>query len=103
MSWVPTVAVSKVDPWPGTVRVVRNMTDQYQEYEPKRGVCSADETDTVFCSYMGRGNRRNIVFGREFAIHVMECSECGRTYEHVNGGYEFCPHCGRHIMEVRDD
>ena len=27
--------------------------------------------------------------------HVMECDMCGRTYEHVNGDYEYCPRCGR--------
>lgn len=27
--------------------------------------------------------------------HVMECDMCGCTYEHVNGGYPRCPHCGR--------
>ena len=58
---------------------------------------TADETETVLCSYKGRGNT---VFGRDFAIHVMECSECGRTYEHVSGNYEFCPHCGRRIVGV---
>ena len=25
--------------------------------------------------------------------HVMECSECGHTHEHVNGSYRYCPHC----------
>ena len=40
--------------------------------------------------------------GGEFChIHVMECSACGHTYEHVNGDYEFCPRCGRRI--VRED
>ena len=98
MSYVPTVAVSKVDPWPHEVRVVRNMTNQHQEYEPKRGVCSADETDTLECVFDGIGH-----YGKRVTIHVMECSECGRTYEHVNGDYEYCPHCGRHIVEMRDD
>ena len=28
-------------------------------------------------------------------IHVLECSACGRTCEHVNGSYPRCPHCGR--------
>lgn len=27
-------------------------------------------------------------------IHVLECSECGETCEHVNGSYPRCPHCG---------
>lgn len=36
-------------------------------------------------------------YGKRVTIHVMECSECGRTYEHVNGDYEYCPRCGRRI------
>lgn len=31
-------------------------------------------------------------------IHVMECSSCGRTFEHVSGVYEFCPRCGRKVV-----
>lgn len=27
-------------------------------------------------------------------IHVLECSACGETCEHVNGAYPRCPHCG---------
>ena len=27
-------------------------------------------------------------------IHVLECSACGHTCEHVNGSYPRCPHCG---------
>ena len=27
-------------------------------------------------------------------IHVLECSACGKTCEHVNGSYPKCPHCG---------
>lgn len=33
-------------------------------------------------------------YGERLTVHVMECPECGRTYEHVNGDYEYCPHCG---------
>lgn len=36
--------------------------------------------------------------GERVTIHVMECSKCGRTYEHVNGNYEFCPRCGRKLV-----
>ena len=56
--------------------------------------CQADETDTweCVCDEIGR-------YGKRLTVHVMECSECGRTYEHVNGGYEHCPHCGRRIVK----
>ena len=32
-------------------------------------------------------------------VHVMECDECGGTYEHANGDYEHCPRCGRKTVE----
>jgi hypothetical protein len=54
--------------------------------------CRAEETSTIPC-YDSKG----------ITIHVMECSECGRTYEHVNGDYDYCPHCGRHIVREVDE
>ena len=59
------------------------------------GTCTADETETweCVCDQIGR-------YGKRVTVHVMECSECGHTYEHVNGDYEFCPHCGRRVVEV---
>ena len=59
--------------------------------------CQADETDTWECVCDGIGH-----YGERVTVHVMECPECGRTYEHVNGDYEYCPHCGRRIVEVAD-
>lgn len=53
---------------------------------------TVDETDTweCVCDQFGR-------YGKRVTIHVIECSACGGTYEHVNGGYEFCPRCGRRV------
>lgn len=56
--------------------------------------CQADETDTWECVCDGIGH-----YGKRVTVHVMECSECGHTYEHVNGSYEYCPHCGRRIVK----
>ena len=53
------------------------------------GTCEADETETIKALYNDNHHIRHIT------IHVMECTECGHTYEHVNGDYEYCPHCGR--------
>lgn len=61
----------------------------------RTGACTADETDTWECVCDGIGR-----YGKRVTVHVMECSECGHTYEHVNGDYEFCPHCGRRVVEV---
>ena len=47
--------------------------------ELKRGTCRLEETES-FPSERG-------------TVHVLECSECGRECEHVNGDYEHCPHC----------
>lgn len=55
-----------------------------------RGECVADETDTIKCVAAD---------GSHLTVHVMECSACGHTYEHVNGDYEYCPHCGRRVSE----
>lgn len=33
-------------------------------------------------------------------IHVLECSACGETCEHVNGAYPRCPHCGAHAKDA---
>lgn len=52
-----------------------------------------DETETIYLSDEGYRHGATVV------IHVMECSECGRTYEHVNGDYEYCPHCGTAIEQ----
>ena len=62
----------------------------------RTGTCIADETETISV----RGDTRGYYFDKHFTIHVIECSECGHAYEHVNGDYEFCPHCGRRVVEV---
>ena len=48
-----------------------------------------DETDTIECVCKDAGCE-----GMRVTVHQMECPTCGRTYEHVNGDYSFCPHCG---------
>lgn len=60
-----------------------------------RGTCRADETDTLDCVCDGIGR-----YGQRVTVHVMECSACGGTYEHVNGAYEFCPRCGRKVVDA---
>lgn len=54
------------------------------------GMCHAEETEHVYISWQD---------GRRLTIHVMECDACGGTYEHVNGGYEFCPRCGAKVVD----
>lgn len=55
------------------------------------GTCKADETDLIpfVCA--------DCDSSEVDYIHVMECSACGGTFEHVNGSYEFCPRCRRRI------
>jgi len=59
--------------------------------------CEADETDTWECVRDDLGG-----YGKTMTVHVMECTECGHTYEHVNGDYEFCPRCGRKREDVSE-
>ena len=47
------------------------------------GDCELEETD--YC-YAGE-------------VRVIECSACGQTCEHINGSYEYCPHCGRKAVK----
>lgn len=47
------------------------------------GTCKPVETETL----------------ENVTAHVMECDECGGTYEHVNGAYPRCPHCGAKVVE----
>ena len=61
------------------------------------GTCHADETETFECVCDGIGH-----YGKRLTVHVMECSECGSTYEHVNGAYEYCPRCGARIEVVEE-
>jgi len=56
------------------------------------GTCEADDTDLM---PFVRADSDDLGVGY---IHVMECSVCGGTYEHVNGSYEFCPRCGRKVV-----
>ncbi|MBQ9002157.1 MAG: Lar family restriction alleviation protein [Eggerthellaceae bacterium] len=39
------------------------------------------------------------VYTAHETVHVLECSACGETCEHVNGGYPRCPHCGRKAVK----
>lgn len=57
--------------------------------------CRADETDTWECVRDDLGG-----YGKTMTVHVMECTECGHVYEHVNGDYEYCPRCGRKRRDV---
>jgi len=49
----------------------------------------SDETEAIECLADDPWH-----YGERITVHVMECKECGGTYEHVNGDYEFCPRCG---------
>ena len=59
------------------------------------GTCEADETETIKCWVKCEDEPST---DHMDLIHVMECSACGGTYEHINGSYEFCPRCGRKVV-----
>ena len=50
------------------------------------------EKSTVLIETNSYSNPREV-------IHVLECSACGRTCEHVNGSYPRCPHCGAKVVD----
>ena len=54
-------------------------------------------TETLECVCDGIGS-----YGKMVTIHVMECPEFGRTYDHVNGDYERCPHCGTKFRTLEE-
>lgn len=74
----------------GVDRIILN-TSQLgkQVFVPERSECHADEAETIECIR---------IRGRRLTVHVMECSACGRTYEHVNGPYEYCPRCRAEVV-----
>ena len=72
-------------------------TDARPTQVESSGTCEADETDTWECVCDGIGN-----YGKRLTVHVMECTECGHVYEHVNGDYEYCPRCGRKRRDVEE-
>ena len=65
--------------------MVSCIDEEYEDaYEKERaelgsGTCKLEETE----SYPSEHGM----------VHVLECSNCGRECEHVNGDYEHCPHC----------
>ena len=65
----------------------------YTNGERTNGTCQADETETIECVCDDVWH-----YGKRLTLHVMECSECGHTYEHVNGSYEYCPRCGAKVV-----
>ena len=59
------------------------LAEWLEELRDLRGGCQLEETETL----------------ENVTAHVLECSECGRTCEHVNGDYPRCPYCGRMVRE----
>ena len=66
---------------------VRNAASEAfeRELDAELGECVLEEVDSYSSPYE--------------AIHVLECSVCGETCEHVNGAYPRCPHCGRKAVK----
>lgn len=58
---------------------------------------STDEIQTIEYSRVVKGAKPEHI-----TVHIMKCNRCGHTYEHVNGDYERCPHCGAVFGEVKE-
>ena len=91
-----SVEAYPTDMFPDTLLVKHVFLTPEQAIEATlgRGECGADETETISV----RGDTWGTYFDKHMTIHVMECSACGGTYEHVNGSYEFCPRCGAKVV-----
>lgn len=98
---LPEIAWSWDDSWPDYLSVAHDTHGEWRTYVPEAtlgaGTCEADETDTWECVRDDLGG-----YGKPLTVHVMECTECGHVYEHVNGDYEFCPRCGRKRKDVSE-
>ena len=66
----------------GTERVIDRVEIDGETYVKERR-CKLIETDSYSNPYE--------------VIHVLECSVCGETCEHVNGSYPRCPNCGLRV------
>ena len=69
----------------GSIIIPSFRVGQMVEHYFGGGECELVETDSYRSSYE--------------TVHVMECSACGQTCEHVNGAYNYCPNCGKKVME----
>jgi hypothetical protein len=66
------------------------MCDTRADDAPKR-TCELEETESYECRRFGTAEPK--LYATRLTVHVLECSECGRTCEHVNGTYPRCPYC----------
>lgn len=66
------------------------MCDTRADDAPKR-TCELEETESYECRRFDTAEPK--LYATRLTVHVLECSECGRTCEHVNGTYPRCPYC----------
>lgn len=87
MSWEPTVAIGRTSAWPGTVRVVRNTTEEYRVYVlEERQECHMESV-------------RDYQVSKCATSWGCVCSECGGFHEFTDGkGWRFCPSCGVRVV-----
>lgn len=53
--------------------------------------CELEETESYECRRFDAVDPK--LYATRLTVHVLECSECGRTCEHINGTYPRCPYC----------
>lgn len=54
-------------------------------------LCELEETESYECRRFDTADPK--LYATRLTVHVLECTECGRTCEHVNGTYPRCPYC----------
>ena len=70
-------------------RGLRDLFGVWKADEPK--ICELEETESYECRRFDTADPK--LYATRLTVHVLECSECGRTCEHVNGTYPRCPYC----------
>ena len=87
------------DAWLGFLGACEQDITPEQAVEVTLGpaITTVDETETLHARGDTWGTKE---FDKKVVVHVMECSACGHTYEHVNGDYEYCPHCRAKIVHT---
>ena len=73
--------------WYGSRDVAIAAWNACADDSPKR-TCELEETESYKACYADYDGNLKMT-----TVHVLECSECGRTCEHVNGTYPRCPYC----------
>lgn len=75
--------------------VRRNLAKCLRRTDAKRVI--VDELADIRTTVLDLTETTRTVHGEE--VRGWECRECGQSCEEMYGGYEYCPHCGRKVVQ----